>query len=234
VVCGLVEECVLSSPLVFVYPPAQAGHMAKRRVGVECSPSILEPVRPGAVSPDRALCLPTFSHFVIVNKTSLSLTLSHTRCHARCLGPQRVCTQPVCSFELLPLACPLAPAPLPVGHADESVAQQLQMLSFQQGGTLWRPARKNVRRLVELHCLRPAPPPLILSPPIPSALSCNLASKLMEYPDFGQPTSSSSDNPESSESPNNSDFVGPPPPSALTHRRSTGVAQSVAHLLLGC
>jgi hypothetical protein len=49
--------------------------MAKRRVGVECSPSILEPVRPGAVSPDRALCLPTFSHFVIVNKTSLSLSL---------------------------------------------------------------------------------------------------------------------------------------------------------------
>jgi hypothetical protein len=46
--------------------------MAKRRVGVEYSPSMLEPVRPGAVSPDRALCLPTFSHFVIVNKTSFS------------------------------------------------------------------------------------------------------------------------------------------------------------------
>ena len=29
----------------------------------------LEPVRPGAVSPDRALCLPTFSHFLIANKT---------------------------------------------------------------------------------------------------------------------------------------------------------------------
>jgi len=50
--------------------------MAKRRVGVEYSPSILEPVRPGAVSPDRELCLPTFSHFVIVNKTSLPLSLS--------------------------------------------------------------------------------------------------------------------------------------------------------------
>jgi hypothetical protein len=37
---------------------------------------MLEPVRPGAVSPDRALCLPTFSHFLIVNKTSLSLSLS--------------------------------------------------------------------------------------------------------------------------------------------------------------
>jgi hypothetical protein len=60
------------SPLVF-YPPAKAGHMAKRRVGLEYSPSMLEPVRPGALLPDRALCLPTFSHFVIVNKTSLSL-----------------------------------------------------------------------------------------------------------------------------------------------------------------
>jgi len=37
---------------------------------------MLEPVRPGAVSHDRALRLPTFSHFVIVNKTSLSLSLS--------------------------------------------------------------------------------------------------------------------------------------------------------------
>jgi hypothetical protein len=38
--------------------------------------NLLEPVRPRAVSPDRALCLPTFSHFLIVNKTSLSLSLS--------------------------------------------------------------------------------------------------------------------------------------------------------------
>ena len=50
--------------------------MAKRRVGVEYSPSILEPVRPGAVSPDRALCLPTFSHFLIVKSLSLALLLS--------------------------------------------------------------------------------------------------------------------------------------------------------------
>jgi hypothetical protein len=48
--------------------------MAKQRVGVEYSPSMLEPVRPAAVSPDRALCLPTFSHFVIVNKVSLCLS----------------------------------------------------------------------------------------------------------------------------------------------------------------
>jgi len=48
--------------------------MGKRRVGVEYSPSMLEPVRPGAVSPDRALYFPTFSPFVIVNKISLSLS----------------------------------------------------------------------------------------------------------------------------------------------------------------
>jgi len=59
--------------------------MDKRRVGIEYSPSILEPVRPGAVSPDRALCLPTFSHFVIVNKTSLSLSLILC-CDAETLG----------------------------------------------------------------------------------------------------------------------------------------------------
>ena len=38
--------------------------MANRSVGVQ----MLEPVRPEAVLPDRALCLPTFSHFLIVNK----------------------------------------------------------------------------------------------------------------------------------------------------------------------
>ena len=36
-----------------------------------------------AVSPDRALYLPTFSHFVIVNKTSLSLSLSLLLLHTR-------------------------------------------------------------------------------------------------------------------------------------------------------
>jgi len=62
-----------------VHPPAKAGHMTKRRVGLEFSPSMLEPVRPGAVLPDRALSLPTvptFSHILIFNKTSLSLALS--------------------------------------------------------------------------------------------------------------------------------------------------------------
>ena len=50
--------------------------MAKRRVGVEYSLSTLEPVRLEAVSPERALYLPTFSHLVIVNTTPLSLSLS--------------------------------------------------------------------------------------------------------------------------------------------------------------
>jgi hypothetical protein len=42
---------------------------------------MLEPVRPEAVLPDRALCLPTLSHFLIVNKTSLSHTQTHTHTH---------------------------------------------------------------------------------------------------------------------------------------------------------
>jgi hypothetical protein len=36
---------------------------------------MLEPVRPEAVLPDRALYLPTFIHFLIVNK---NFSLSHT------------------------------------------------------------------------------------------------------------------------------------------------------------
>ena len=37
---------------------------------------MLEPVRPEAVLLDRVLCLPTFSHFLIVNKSSLTLSLA--------------------------------------------------------------------------------------------------------------------------------------------------------------
>ena len=45
------------------------------QVPINDTPSLV-PVRPGAVSPDRVLCLPTFSHFMIVNKTSLYLSLT--------------------------------------------------------------------------------------------------------------------------------------------------------------
>jgi hypothetical protein len=65
---------------------------------------------------------------------------------------------------LLPLACPLAIAPLPVGHANESVAQQLQMPSLQQGGTYRRPACKEVRGPSNLHCPHPSAAPLSSSP----------------------------------------------------------------------
>jgi hypothetical protein len=37
---------------------------------------MLEPVRQEAVLPDRALRLPTFSHFLIVNITSVSFFLT--------------------------------------------------------------------------------------------------------------------------------------------------------------
>jgi hypothetical protein len=51
---------------VFTHPPGKNVEW-----GIEFSQSMLEPVRPVVVSPNRELCLPTFSHFLIVNKTSL-------------------------------------------------------------------------------------------------------------------------------------------------------------------
>jgi hypothetical protein len=89
------------------------------RLGVEYSPSMLEPVRPGAASPDRALCLPTFSDFVIVNKTSLSLSLSLLLEHSK-VSEVQLCTDQCGSslpaalsdLRLLgksPLAAPFAP-----------------------------------------------------------------------------------------------------------------------------
>ena len=58
----------------FLFNPPGGPH-GQTESGVGHSPSMLEPVRPEAMSPDRALCLPTLSHFVIVNKTSLSLCI---------------------------------------------------------------------------------------------------------------------------------------------------------------
>jgi hypothetical protein len=43
---------------------------------------MLEPVHPEAVLPDRALCLPTFSHHLIVNKL-LSLSLQTSVCPSK-------------------------------------------------------------------------------------------------------------------------------------------------------
>jgi hypothetical protein len=80
-----------------------------------------------------------------------------------CLGDSIArCVYTVCQLApqvLLPLACPLAPFPLPVGHGDEGVAQELQVPSLQQGGTRWRPAREEVRRTIELHYPRLASHP---------------------------------------------------------------------------
>jgi len=41
----------------------------------------ISPVRPEALLTDKALCLPTFSHFLFVDKTSLSLSLQHHLSH---------------------------------------------------------------------------------------------------------------------------------------------------------
>ena len=54
---------------------AKACHMAKRRVGAQYSPSYAAPVRPGAVLPDRVLCLPTFSQLLDLSTKLLYLSL---------------------------------------------------------------------------------------------------------------------------------------------------------------
>jgi hypothetical protein len=64
---------------------------------VTLGPAALDPpiwIVPNKALSDRALCLPTFSHFLIVNKTSLSLSLSLSlsrggRCRLRLLSISR-------------------------------------------------------------------------------------------------------------------------------------------------
>jgi hypothetical protein len=129
--------------------------MAKRRVGVEYSPSMREPVRPGAVSPDRALCLPTFCHFLIVNTTSLSLT--HSPSHS---------PSPSSSLSLsLSLSPP--PPPLSLCHTtvrEMALKRSLRCGTWEQspprswGGTSPRPSTLADTRTpcfeVEKHALR--------------------------------------------------------------------------------
>ena len=64
------------SPSLYLALSRQARHMAKRRVGVYQSPSYAGARAPRGGVTDRASCLPTFSHFLIVNKTSLTHSLS--------------------------------------------------------------------------------------------------------------------------------------------------------------
>jgi hypothetical protein len=58
----------LRPPRLATWPNGEWGYSTTRR-------HMLEPVLLEAVLPDRASCLPTFSHLLIVNKTSLSLSL---------------------------------------------------------------------------------------------------------------------------------------------------------------
>ena len=53
------------------WPNGEWGYSTRRHV--------LEPVRPEAVLPDRALCLPTFSHLLIVDKTSDVLVVENVQ-----------------------------------------------------------------------------------------------------------------------------------------------------------
>jgi hypothetical protein len=64
------------------YPPARRASWPNGEWGYSTRRHMLEPLRPEAVFPDRALRLPTFRHFLIVNKTALSpsLPLKKKRC----------------------------------------------------------------------------------------------------------------------------------------------------------
>jgi hypothetical protein len=62
---------------------------------------MLEPARPGAVSRDRALCLPTFSHFSIVKKNcSLSVRVS-VRKHTSPNSTSSSCSATLLSHNIL-------------------------------------------------------------------------------------------------------------------------------------
>ena len=89
-------------------------------------------------------------------------------CQRSDLCKRVACSSYVVASSLLPLACPLTSFPLPVGHADESVAHPKQMPSLQQGGTRWRPAREEVRRTI--NSTAHVPVLLLLSPPFPRLL----------------------------------------------------------------
>ncbi len=69
---GTDNACLSPPPRQTTWPTGEWGYSIRR-------PSYagpVRPVRPEAVLPDRALYLPTFSHFLIVNKTALSLSRS--------------------------------------------------------------------------------------------------------------------------------------------------------------
>jgi hypothetical protein len=55
----------------------QACHVAERRMGYSTRRHMLGPACPEALLPDRELYLPSFSHFLIVNKSSLAQRQRH-------------------------------------------------------------------------------------------------------------------------------------------------------------
>ena len=108
--------------------------MAKRRVGVEYSPSMLEPVRPGAVSPDRALYLPTFSHSVVVNKTEREREREReskkARDRERERGESSLSLPSLPFFLSFSLRVPLLPYPSPFSLSPLSLSLALSISHF--------------------------------------------------------------------------------------------------------
>jgi hypothetical protein len=68
----IVKQKIYNAPLITTWDPAMMPGLSRTPLPAPRSCYTSEAISP----PDRALCLPTFSHFVIVNKTSFSLSLS--------------------------------------------------------------------------------------------------------------------------------------------------------------
>ena len=106
--------------------PARRATWPNGEWGYSACRHMLEPVRPEAVLPGRALCLPTFSHFLIVNKTSLS------RARAR-------------AFSLSPLSlyrCFLSPLFLSLARL---LARSPSFLNFVVYGIFFIQSSKNIK-----------------------------------------------------------------------------------------
>ena len=119
---------------------------------------MLEPVRPEAVLPNRALCLPTLSHLLIVNKTSHTHTHTHTH------------TPPWLSFKFL-ISCPelelgrrLCPrALLSPGGRPNSVKTGAAANCWQARASWWQGWRRDSSLCVLLETLQPSTPPARVS-----------------------------------------------------------------------
>jgi hypothetical protein len=82
---------------------------------------MLETVRPEALLPDRALCLPIFSHFLIVNTTSLSIKLLYLSFSLSHQNPPRMFSTAItCLYRSYNVGLKTAPKSIAQSWMDEA------------------------------------------------------------------------------------------------------------------